>query len=128
MTFNPIKLRLQTLIFVSVLFCIATISFGQKVDGDQRQAGSPAPAIHWYKPLAGGPLKMLVILPADNANELVELSERLDIVATVIHTSTRHAWHVTPSDSDQHDSLTHEHLALTNKYDCILIGNIAAKR
>ena len=125
MTFTPIKLRPQTLIFVIVLCCIATISFGQEVAGDQRQAESPLSAIHWYKPLAGGPLKILVVLPEDNANELVELSERLDIVATVIHTSTRHAWHIAPSNSDQVDSLTHEHLALTNEYDCILIGKIA---
>jgi hypothetical protein len=125
MIFTFIKPLPQRLLFVSVLCCFAPFVFGQKVEGEQSKLELPQHDIHWYKPLSGGPLKMLVILPADNANELDELSTRMDIVANVIETSTRFAWHSKPSTSPQDDTLTHEHLALTNKYDCILIGKIA---
>lgn len=125
MIFTSIKPLPQRLLYVAVLCCFATIVFGQKVEGEQPKLDLPQHDIHWYKPLSGGPLKMLVILPADNANELDELSTQMDIVSNVIETSTRFAWHSKPSTSPQDDTLTHEHLALTNKYDCILIGKIA---
>ena len=125
MTITPIKQRLQTHLYVSVMCCLTTISFGQEVDGDQHRIELPRHAIHWYKPLAGDPLRMLVILPQDNANELDELSKRLDLVANVIRTSARHVWRRTPSNSAQVESFNDEYLALTNKYDCILIGKIA---
>jgi len=67
----------------------------------------------------------LAILPGDNANEVNELAKRLDMVANVIPTGARDAWHSTPSESNQVGFLANKHLALTNKYDCILIGKVA---
>ncbi len=125
MTFTPINAFLHSILYVSVVYCAAATSFGQDVDGIQPNKESPQSAIHWYKPLAGGPLKLLVILPRDNANEVDELAERLDMVAHVILTGARHAWHSAPSDSSQVGFLANKHLALTNKYDCILIGKVA---
>jgi hypothetical protein len=125
MTFTPINPFLHTLLQVGMLCCAAATSFGQEVSGDQRSIESTQPAIHWYKPLAGGPLNLLVILPEDSANEVDELAKRLDMVARVIQTGGRHAWNNPPSVSNQVGPPTNKHLALMNKYDCILIGKIA---
>ena len=125
MTFTPINAFLRSLLYISVVSCAATTSMGQELDGIQPSKESPPSAIHWYKPLAGGPLKILVILPGDNSNEVDELAKRLDMVANVIPTGARHAWHSAPSESSQVGFLANKHLALTNKYDCIVIGKVA---
>lgn len=48
------------------------------------------PHLDWGKPLAGGALKVLFIVPRKSAREVVELGERIDIdrQAVVAHNST----------------------------------------
>ena len=122
---TPIKPLLHTLLCINALYLIAGASYSQEVASSQSTIKMAESAVHWYKPLAGGPLKLLVILAADNANEVDELAQRLDMVANVIQTPARDVWHRPPSESDQVNSLTNRHLGLTNKYDCILIGKVA---
>ena len=125
MTFNPLNAFIRTLLCTSVVCCAVQTLLGQEVPGNQRSVEEPQAAIHWYKPLAGGPLKLLVILPEKNLTEVVELTKRLEMLATVIATGSRHTWQNTPSNPDQPKPLASKHLALTNRYDCITIGKVA---
>ena len=122
---TSIKTLLLTILCISALHFVTGASYSQEVVGSQPTIKTAAPAVQWYKPLAGGPLKLLVILAEDNASEVDELAKRLDMVANVIQTPTRDAWHLAPSESANVASLPNKHLGLTNKYDCILIGKVA---
>ena len=57
------------------------VSLGQKVTGNQPNVDEPPSTIQWYKPLAGGTLKLLVILPENSLNEVDELAKQLDMNA-----------------------------------------------
>ncbi len=124
MTFSPINAVIHTLLSASVVCCAILTSLGQEVTDNQPIVDAPQSAIHWYKPLAGGPLKLLVILPQKNLTEVDELAKRLDMIANVIPTGARHTWRNT-ANSAQAVPLANQHLALTNNYDCITIGKIA---
>ena len=50
--------------------------------------------VKWAKPLAGGPLKVLFLVPYNNAREVVELAQRLDLRYTVIMNASRSTWEV----------------------------------
>ena len=105
--------------------CATAPSFGQEVGGNQPTQQTPNSEIHWYKPLAGGPLKILVILPEENVKEVDELAKRLDMIVSVISTGARHSWKNTPAKTIQTGPPPDKHLALTNQIDCILIGKVA---
>ena len=125
MTFSTLNAIIHALLCTIVVCCASLTSFGQEVTGNQRHIDTPQPAIHWYKPLAGGPIELLVILPKKNLNEVDQLAKRLDMNANVIPTGSRHTWQNTSSASDQLEPLINKHLALTNHYDCIMIGKVA---
>ena len=125
MTFSPINAFIHNLLCASVLCCATLASLGQKVTGNQPNIDEPPSTIHWYKPLAGGPLKLLVILPENNLNEVDELAKQLDMMANVIPTGARQTWRIASADPSQTGPLASKHLALTNNYDCITIGKVA---
>ena len=94
----------------------------------------------WARPLAGGPLKLLLVVPYSNSREVVELAQRLDIEYTVIMTAGRSVWkhgsflpesasgRGTPlhgEEADVLDRLAAERLALGNRYDGIVLGKIS---
>jgi len=94
----------------------------------------------WAKPLAGGPLRVLFIVPYSNSREVIELAQRLDIEYTVIMTAGRSVWKHgsfipesasgdgTPlhgEDADILDQIAAQRLALDNRYDSIVIGKIS---
>ena len=125
MTFSPINAIIHTLLCTSVLCCAILTSLGQEGTRNQRSIAEPLSAIHWYKPLAGGPLKLLVILPEKNLTEVDELTKRLELITNVIPTGARHTWRNIPAASPQMKPIASKHLALTNHYDCITIGKLA---
>ena len=112
--------------------------------GDPNQPYDKLPGTHetyhvkWAKPLEGGPLKVLFIVPFSNSREVVELAQRLDVEYTVIMNVGRSVWKDgnfsdshspgTPlhgSDADVLDSIAASRLSLGNDYDAIVIGKIS---
>jgi len=93
--------------------------------------------VKWAKPLAGGPLKVLFIVPYSNSREVVELAQRLDVRYTVIMNAGRSAWKkgrvgggetstvLHGKEADVLDRLAAERLALKNRYDAIVIGKVS---
>jgi hypothetical protein len=94
----------------------------------------------WARPLAGGPLRVLFIVPYSNSREVIELAQRLDIEYTVIMIAGRSVWKHgsfipesasgdgTPlhgEEADILDQIAAQRLALENRYDSIVIGKIS---
>ena len=93
--------------------------------------------VSWFKPLAKGPLKVLVLIPNQNIDQVTDLSERMAISPTVLASADRFHWTQTNSNPElpkANPGLTTEPLTdaaaktalqLTNKYDIILIGKLS---
>jgi hypothetical protein len=93
--------------------------------------------VKWAKPLAGGKLKVLFILPYPTARDVVELAQRFDMDYTVIMTAGRASWdqgwyegaNATPLFGAQAatvlDTLSKKRLSLANDYDAIVLGNVS---
>ena len=93
--------------------------------------------VKWAKPLAGGKLKVLFIVPYITAREVVEAAQRLDMDYTVIMTAGRATWdqgiyegaNATPLFGAHAaavlEILTKKRLSLKNKYDTIVIGGVS---
>ena len=116
MTFTSIIAFPLTFLYLSLIGCTTGACLGQESVPVPPSKTATHPAIHWYNPLAGGTLELLAILPATNTREIELLTQRLDANATVLATEARHKWHGDPASTQ---------LALTNTYDCILIGKVA---
>jgi len=116
MTFTSIIAFPLTILYLSLIGCTTGACLGQESVPVPLNKTAAHPAIHWYNPLAGGTLELLVILPATNTREIELLTKRLDANATVLATEARYKWHSDPASTQ---------LALTNTYDCILIGKVA---
>lgn len=125
MTFSPFTAIIRTLLYTGVVYCATLATFGQEVTDKQPSLESPNPVIHWYKPLSGGPIKLLLILPEKNLNEVEQLTKRIDVGVNVIATVARHTWGHTSINPTAPEVLSNNHLALTNNYDCITIGKVA---
>ncbi|MEC7566953.1 MAG: hypothetical protein VX738_14825 [Planctomycetota bacterium] len=93
--------------------------------------------VSWFKPLAKGPLKVLIVIPVQNIDQVTELSKRMAITPTVLATADRFHWTQSNSNSefpkvkpDLSDAvLTNAKvktaLQLTNRYDVILLGKLS---
>ena len=93
--------------------------------------------VKWAKPLAGGKLNVLFILPYVNAREVVELAQRLELDYTVIMNAGRATWaqggyegaNATPLKGAEAQTvlndLADKRLSLGFKYDAIVIGNVS---
>ena len=90
MTKRTARLALGTVI---ALFCASAIATPPY--GDPNQPYDKLPGTHetyhvkWAKPLEGGPLKVLFIVPFSNSREVVELAQRLELRYTVIMNAGR---------------------------------------
>lgn len=80
-------------------FAIMTVSvLATPPYGDPNQPYDKIPGtwetdhVKWAKPLAGGKLKVLFILPYPTARDVVELAQRFDMDYTVIMTAGRASW------------------------------------
>ena len=125
-------------------FAIMTVSvWATPPYGDPNQPYDKIPGtwetdhVKWAKPLAGGKLKVLFILPYPTARDVVELAQRLDMDYTVIMTAGRASWdqgwyegaNATPLFGAQAatvlDTLSKKRLSLANDYDAIVLGNVS---
>ena len=92
--------------------------------------------VKWAKPLPGGKLKVLFILPYHNAREAVELAQRLDLDYTVLMCAGANSWtkgyfegsRPTPLYGAEAEQvlarLTGERLDLARRYDCLILGKV----
>lgn len=92
--------------------------------------------VKWSKPNATGKLNVLFIIPYVNSREVVETAQRLDLKYTVIMNTSNSYWDEGIPDPDTMalekteaiavmDKLSTERLALTNRYDVIVIAKIS---
>ncbi len=85
------------------------------------------PHLVWARPLAGGPIRVLVIAPAWAQRESIELAQRCDVKVTALMTHRRDALGV---DNQHYGALTRaeaEALATSKadgSYDVIIIGKV----
>ena len=94
-----------------------------------------SPHIPWARPLAGGKLDTIFIVPNSDTREVVELAQRLDLNYKVIMTAkydsfldTEHAGrHAVPQYSKLVLTLAKERLHPAINYDLIFIGKLAWK-
>jgi|GEM_PF-3265522 len=131
------------LIYTVLVFCLATIALGdtEKIDRshplglDYRQPYGilttkyQTPHVEWGKPLAGGPIKVLVMAPAWSQRETVELAERLDVRFTswMCYGATR----LVPAEVVLEQPFATREMVLglldrylKEKYDVIIIGKL----
>ena len=140
-------MRLKNFLLVAVTVCalagwprqgLATPPYGDpdqpydKIPGTWETAHVP-----WARPLAGGKLNVLVILPYPTARDAVELAQRLDLDYTVIMTAGRASWdqgwyegaNATPLKGSEAtmvlEALTKKRLSLANEYDAIVLGGVS---
>ena len=59
---------------------------------DQLPGTLETPHVKWARPLAGGPIKALFILPYGDAREVVEIAQRLQLDYSVIMNAGHTAW------------------------------------
>jgi len=130
------------LLFAALLF-VTSPAYGTPPYGDPNQPYDRLPGtletyhIKWAKPLSGGKLKVLFIIPYYNSREVVELSQRLDLEYTVIMNAGKAVWsegyyegaNATPLHGPEAsyilDKLSRERLDLAKKYDAIVIGKVS---
>ena len=71
----------------------ATPPYGDPNQPYDRLPGTlETPHIKWARPLAGGPIKALFILPYGDSREVVEIAQRLQLDYTVIMNAGHTAW------------------------------------
>ena len=91
-----------------------------------------SPHIAWAKPLAGGPVKVLFIVPRGAAREVIEVAERLEMDYTVVMTlsDTELGWTSASSGYALADGISYEDMvreteeALKGDYDVIVTGRL----
>ena len=95
------------------------------------------PHVKWARPLAGGPVKGLFILPYGDSREVVEIAQRLQLDYTVIMNAGHTAWvngygegeNTTPLAGVEArlvlDRIASERLDLDHQYDVIVIGKVS---
>lgn len=92
--------------------------------------------VEWAKPLPGGALKVLFLVPYSNSREVVELAQRLDVQYTVIMNAGRSVWGKGYSTGDTAsplhgkeanalDRLAEKRLNFSKHYDVIVIGKVS---
>ena len=116
----------------------ATPPFGDPNQPYDRLPGTlQTPHVKWARPLAGGPVKGLFILPYGDSREVVEIAQRLQLDYTVIMNAGHTAWvngygegdNTTPLAGVEAglvlDRIASERLDLTHQYDVIVIGKVS---
>ncbi len=95
--------------------------------------------VKWAKPLPGGALKVLVIVPYSESREVVELAQRLDIEYTAIMCAGSSVWEkggadggdtsspLTGKDTEIIRELSRKRLDLSRRYDAIVIARVSWK-
>ncbi|MHC4874701.1 MAG: hypothetical protein ACYTFY_22860 [Planctomycetota bacterium] len=124
-----------------ILFCCRTVlampPLGDPNQPYDRLPGTyETPHIKWAKPRAEK-LKMLFIIPYSYSREIIELSQRLDCDYSHIMTAGRNCWehgmyegatatNITGGVAEKMlEKITRERLALSKRYDAIIIGDVS---
>ena len=117
---------------------LATPPYGDPDQPYDRLPGTlETPHVKWAKPLAGGQLNVLFILPYNNSREVVETAQRLDLRYTVIMNAGHDVWAegyaegptATPLKGVEAittlEKIARQRLSLGHTYDVIVIGKVS---
>ena len=135
-------LRLSIITSACAILLPATISatppYGDPNQPYDRLPGTlETPHIKWARPLAGGPIKALFILPYGDSREVVEITQRLQLDYTVIMNAGHTAWANGYAEGQTTTPLTgveaklvlerivKQRLSLAHEYDVIVIGKVS---
>lgn len=137
------KKKISKIFVFAGLMLFASALFATPPYGDPDQPYDKIPGtwetdhVKWARPLPGGKLKVLFIVPYVTAREVVELSQRLDLDYTVIMNCGRQTWweggyeggNATPLKGAEAKAILQElassRLSLGHKYDVIVIGDVS---
>lgn len=104
---------------------------------DQLPGTLETPHVKWARPLAGGPIKALFILPYGDAREVVEIAQRLQLDYSVIMNAGHTAWENGYAEGDTStplvgvearqvlERIVEQRLSLSRQYDVIVIGKVS---
>ena len=104
---------------------------------DQLPGTLETPHVKWARPLAGGPIKALFILPYGDAREVVEIAQRLQLDYSVIMNAGHTAWADGYGEGDTTtplvgveakqvlERIVEQRLSLSRQYDVIVIGKVS---
>ena len=124
------------------LLCVAVAS-ADPPPGDPNQPYDQLPGtletyhIPWARPLEGGPLKTLFIVPYNDSREVIEAAQRIELDYTVIMNAGPGGWadgyfegeNATPLHGIEAEAtlerIARERLSPERKYDVIVIGKIS---
>ncbi|MBM4079255.1 MAG: hypothetical protein FJ278_06100, partial [Planctomycetes bacterium] len=118
------RLVLAILLLMAAQPCFAVVEIGDALNTVTLAVETPH--VKWAKPLAGGPLKALVIGPRFGMRDLAELGQRLDLTWTVVMAGNSKSWEGSArvKGCTEADALRALDRAVKDDYDLILIGNV----
>ncbi|MBM4084246.1 MAG: hypothetical protein FJ272_05605, partial [Planctomycetes bacterium] len=118
------RLVLAILLLMAAQPCFAAVEISDALNTVTLEVETPH--VKWAKPLAGGPLKALVIGPRFGMRDLAELGQRLDLTWTVVMAGNSKSWEGSArvKGCTEADALRALDRAVKDDYDLILIGNV----